>query len=153
RLGESLPVEGDRRGPGDAADSAGGQPARIEVEFRALSARRRAEARGFDRLEQPVAAERVEGRPGDVYHVDVRFGAADHLFDLGQSAVINLGRDPRAGFLGERFEISDLLRLPVGASPCGDAERILRPRAGADDDADGETSGEAAKSPHAGESM
>src|SRR6185437_13553973 len=55
-LGESLPVESDRRRPGDAADPAGGQPTRIEVEFRALSTRRGAEARGVDRLEQPVAA-------------------------------------------------------------------------------------------------
>src|SRR4029078_4888628 len=111
------------------------------------------EARGLYGVEQPFGAERVERRRRDIHHVDVRFRAADHLFDLGQSAVINLGRDPRAGFLGERFEISDLLRLPVSASPGGDAERILRPRAGADDDADGETSGEAATSPNAGESV
>ena len=112
------------------ADPAGGQPAGIEILLRALAGRRRAEARGFDRLEQTVVAERAERRRRDVHHIDRRFRAADHLFDLGERAVIDLGRDAGAGFLGERLEIGDLLRLPVGAAPGGDAERVLRPRAG-----------------------
>src|SRR4029453_11103660 len=113
--------------PRNARNTTCGNTAGEEILVGTLAIRRGPETRSFDRLEQTIVAESAERPVGNVNDIDLSIRAVDHLFNLGERAVIGLGRDRGSGLLRERLEIRSLLRLTVSASPSRDIERGAAP--------------------------